>query len=595
VGTLWARESVTIFAGVARLPKGRTGAATSTHVQGLGTHVWSNVRVLIMYRDCCAKSNYTRSLLVLLLLTIAIRLPFAWIPYQAGDIGTFLLHGMSIVKNGAVYGSDFYNGRAPGGFYIYASLLKLFGCETTFWINLLGAFWHATLTLLVVCIAKRLWNRRVALYAGFLYSIFSFAHMLTDSLALNVETMALLPLLISVYFFLWCHESKQDGSLRLLPGKLALVKLLVSGLFLGLTFSIRQSMAAALPVFCIVQFMTAQRDNYESSFFLRGLGRTLFMVFAFAIGLSVCYIHPLITGKLYPAIYCSVIFGFQHPVVSWPTRFVSFCSRYLVFVLYQPLLWVGVSLAFMRSVRDVHAMKVRSLLDPAVFMWAVFLVNAFGVFVMGRVAGHCFFALFPFAVLILAHEFSAYWFPSRIEVDRLWIRWLLLFVGCVVPLVHFLLFPAGVIVKGYTISDYLAEMLDENTAPFCAAQYIKDNTSLENRIYCLTGSHANDRFYFMAQRLPATVPLEVDFRMDVEEYLKKAGADALIVTFSPSLGGIQEVGGQDVRSFLIEHDYNLLRRFDGQEHTKFYYGKTFERRPEWVEIWHMSSIVSWDG
>lgn len=543
--------------------------------------------MLTLCKNSCSKSTYHRFLFALLLFIIIVRLPFAWIAYQAGDIGTFLLHGMSIAKDGAVYGTDFYNGRGPGGFYLYAVLLKLFGYKSTLWINLVGVLWHTILTLLVVLIAKKLWDKRVALYAGLFYSVFSFAHILTDSLPFNVEPMALLPLLVSIYFFVSGYEKDHIGNLVITFGKLTIIKFFFSGLFLGLTFSIRQSMAVVLLFICILQFLQTKKDDSLKTIIMPGLGRILVIFLGFLLGSAIGYVHPIVSGRLYGALYCSVIYGFKFPVVSWSSRFISFIGRFLIFVLYQPLLWVGVLLILIKHTRMVLISRGHSFFNPAVFILMIFLFECLGLFVMGRVVGHCFFALFPFAALILANEFAETWFFSSVQLG---LKKLVLSIGCVVPIAHFLLFPAGVIVRGFTISDYLVEMLDENTAAFRAAQYIKDNTDLDSRIYCLTKTHANDRFYFMTQRLPATVPLDVDFRMDVGEFLEKAGHNALIVVFSASLGGIQEIEGQDIRSFLIDRDYKLAEHFEDKKNTKFYYGKTFERRPEWIEIWKIGKL-----
>lgn len=543
-----------------------------------------------MHKQSRNQHRYGWLVIGLLLCVVAIRLPFAWIPYQSGDEGNYLCHGMAIAEDGAVYGTDFIDGRGPLGFFFYAFCIALFGYDTTLWIHLVAVVWHAGITLFVVLIGRQLFGARTSLYAGLFYSVFSFANNLTDNLCLNVEQLALLPLLLSLWIFFSCYSKGQnDNMISRSLSKGTLLRFLLCGILLGITFSIRQPMAIVLPMFCGLQFLSNNSGNNHLHFSLNKWWAACIICLGFLVGLVLGYFHPIITGQLKNAIYCSIIHGFTHPVITWLGRLRNFCGRYLIFIFYQPLLWVGILFVFAKCGQMLRQQGLLFLFNPLAITAFMFFLQAFGILVMGRIAMHSFFALFPLSALLLAVGFSNLWFPRGCEKSLVLIKWFILAVGCAVPLGHFLLFPVGAIMGEYSIREYWTESLNKNMNVFRAANYIKDNTSSDTRIFCLSCSHANRRFYFMAQRLPATEPYDGDFHKPsrLKQMLDQMGGDTMLVLFSPSLFGLETVGDKDIKQFLGDHGYFCTKRFENQEHTRFFYCKRLEQESEWVEIWQL--------
>jgi 4-amino-4-deoxy-L-arabinose transferase-like glycosyltransferase len=517
---------------------------------------------------------------------LLLRLPFSFVPFQHPDEGTFLSYGMSIVESRAVYGTDFMILRGPGGYYIYAILISLFG-ESVFIMHLFGIFWHITITLLVFFIGCKLFNERIAILGSFFYSIFSFSMTLPDAIFLNIEVLALLPLLASFLCFINSINLTNINNIKVNTPFSSILYKLLSGVFLGLTFSICQTMAVIMPFLLIYPMLKISKFHDSKSKF--DIQKSIIIILGFLIGLVVGYAQPLLSGEIENAIYASVLHGFFYPPTPWLSRFISLITRFLIFTLYQPLLWITTLWIIVCIGGTWKTRQTNKYAHPKIILIFVFLLETLGILVKGRTAAHGFFALLPFASLLLSYEYLTKWFPEKGAIYKNHLSRLIIIIGCIVPVLHFIFFPAGAIMKEYSILEYIKEARNTNTPLHKAAEFISTYTSKEDRIFCLTDAFSFDRFYFMSKRLPATAPLSIDFydvysTEDALENLREFKR-LIVILPSPSLGGKME--SNIWQNKLLDMGYSLIQKFEWQEHTRFYSGKRLNISDEWIEVYSL--------
>jgi hypothetical protein len=199
-------------------------------------------------------------------------------------------------------------------------------------------------------------------------------------------------------------------------------------------------MAIAFPVFL---FTAIGRDSSGSTHTPRADRRVVLVTLAatFIGGVALGYIHPLLKGAIREALYTSIIYGFQHPMLPWSRRVFLVGQRVAWFLLVQPFLWCVLPWALVTGARrrDKGYLLVTALL----------LTETVAMIVPGQGYAHYFHAILPFTCILVADIIVTQWWglPSRNRA----FSGILVASGLVVPVLHFAAFPAGVLVPEYDI------------------------------------------------------------------------------------------------------------------------------------------------
>lgn len=170
-------------------------------------------------------------LLALLLLSVAIRVPFFRVPLGP-DEGSYAYVARAWTSHYPLYRYIPFN-RAPAIFLIYKAILALIGTDVTA-VRLGGAIYNAVSLAAVFWLARAMFSRRAAWIAAAVYGITSAAPHV-EGFTANLELFAMLPLILAAY----CTWKEQWGRAGFAAGIAFLVKQIgLSGLLLALAWLI---------------------------------------------------------------------------------------------------------------------------------------------------------------------------------------------------------------------------------------------------------------------------------------------------------------------------------------------------------------------
>ena len=137
--------------------------------------------------------------LLLLVLTLLVRLPFFFPAVLNWDESTFILFGQNIL-NGHLPLVDMWDFKPPIGFLVFAGIIALLG-KTIFAVRLAGALFVAAAAVLVYLIGRHTWRWPVGLAAAVLFIIMA-TLMPSGTAAVMLEHLAIVPLLGAVWLLI---------------------------------------------------------------------------------------------------------------------------------------------------------------------------------------------------------------------------------------------------------------------------------------------------------------------------------------------------------------------------------------------------------
>jgi hypothetical protein len=140
------------------------------------------------------KENYFRQgilvVVYLILLSIAIRLPFFFPAVINWDESTYILMGQSILDGYLPY-TDLWELKPPLAFLFYASVIALLG-KSIVSVRIAGAICVTLVSLFTYLVGKTLWNHRVGILGATLFVVLS--SLLPAGQATMTQHVALVPL-----------------------------------------------------------------------------------------------------------------------------------------------------------------------------------------------------------------------------------------------------------------------------------------------------------------------------------------------------------------------------------------------------------------
>ena len=171
------------------------------------------------------------------LLTLAVRLPFLDWPLTVDEAG--YAYGAHWWSQGlSLYSDELWFDRPQGIFVAYRVGMWLFG-ESTEAMRIHGALWSAATTALLVVLAARMFDKRVALVTGLLFAVLSGAPRIEGFVA-NAEVFMLTAATASAYLVWGKHW-------------------FAAGLFAGIAIALKPSGGAALLL--AVWWLIHQRES----------------------------------------------------------------------------------------------------------------------------------------------------------------------------------------------------------------------------------------------------------------------------------------------------------------------------------------------
>ncbi|HEY6007142.1 MAG TPA: glycosyltransferase family 39 protein [Geobacteraceae bacterium] len=190
------------------------------------------------------RSSWPELLTLLAILGIAfgLRMVFLHEPFER-DEGLYGYIGQEILR-GAIPYRDMADLKPPGSFYIYATMIAVFGNSLEA-IRVATGIYAMVTTLFVYLLARYIRGVGAGVCAGLLFAVFSGAPLLQGSSS-NTEVFMLLPLVVSVYL---CLRGVDSGQRLYLAG---------SGFFAGAAVMIK---TIALPYAALIFVFIALRPG----------------------------------------------------------------------------------------------------------------------------------------------------------------------------------------------------------------------------------------------------------------------------------------------------------------------------------------------
>lgn len=319
-------------------------------------------------------------LLLIAVPAFMIRVPFFSVPPER-DEGLYATIARIIIDGGVPY-RDSATYRAPGIYYIYASLFKLFGEAVE--VLRIGSAVFAVLTCLVIYrFASRVFDEKAGLLAAFLYAIFSSGPMIQGGLA-NTEAFMMLPLVAATYLFYVGYKEQRH------------IYLFIAGILSGVACLIKEAAAPNYLLFLI--FLPVSTPELLSS---RGLKELLKKMMTLCSG----FLLPLLTVFGYLAVN-NALTDYLVGVYNWNTSYGTyrsdlFWSRLVDRGVYSlgreySFLWFASIIAVI-----VAIFKCRTMDIVYVLLWAV--LSFAGVCLGSMFWPHYFIQMIPSLSLCAAY------------------------------------------------------------------------------------------------------------------------------------------------------------------------------------------------
>ena len=530
--------------------------------------------------------------LLSILLSIILRIPWISIPVIMPDEALLLTVAGQIAGDGAIYGRDFMDTRGPGGYYLTGMIAYVFGYGNTLAFHLISIAAQIIILFLIRRLGILLFDEAAANVACLVFAVFSYAYILHNTVAFNVEFMAL-PFLLgsAILFYRGLIQSREGSSTP------ALVRFFFAGFLCAITFGFKQVLAGFLGIFFLMQLLNWWNRDLRFSQALRNI---FVIVIGFTVGNFLIFAPTLINIGWKETIYWLALFGGKYSIPNKLAKFFNFSARVMVMFIAQPLLWtltfcwIGESVFKYKSFSDREKQARVYILLMLVMQWV-------GSMVAGSGQGHHHYTGFAFMSIMTADILVRFLAVVKEKLNYSLYKTVIasiIFIGFLPPVINYTLFPEGVQTGEYAVTALFKEKLIQKNDPLSqAVKFIQEHTTKDDRIYnCGTLYDV----YVLSRRLPATVALGlIRFEpKDQDSYLAKtyrriitdlqANPPKIILVGCPLYRSIKLETGpwEEVRQLLKER-YQPPIRFGWEGRLKFLSGKNklMENVNEWLDVY----------
>jgi hypothetical protein len=518
------------------------------------------------------------------------------VPFFISDEALILTIGGQIVSDGAVYAQGFADTRGPGGYFFGAILTYIFGYGNTIAYHLCGIIIQLIILILIRQLGRKLFEEDAANASCLFFAIFSYAYHFHDTMAFNVEFMAI-PFLLGSAILFYGDWLTPGGKSIASPSPF---RLLISGLFCAIIFAIKQVMAGCLAIYVFIVFLGWIKRNFCWQAVIKA---TIWLSLGFVIG-SVCLFGPsLVSAGWRHTLYWLALFSMKHYNPGTLAKILSFTQRVILMFIANPLLWIFTILWMVTFIRSYHHLDDKHQ-RAKLFLFLMVFMQWLGATIGGQVGGHNLMPAIAFMSLMVGDIFnrSLEWIKhSNISSTPVAYKTFvvgIIFIGLVPPIIHYTMFPEGVQTKDYSVIAFYHEKLRENQDPLSkTVSFIRENTAKGDRIFVMGRLY---EVYPLSQRLPATIALGLSWfeGRDHDTYLTEIYQGILqtledhppkvMVLPCPDYGGInlENDSWKGIRT-LLEKKYEKAQRLSWQSRLKFFRGKQkmMENIEEWVDVY----------
>jgi hypothetical protein len=498
-----------------------------------------------------------------------------------------------IASDGAIYGQGFMDTRGPGGYYLAGLIAYLFGYGNTIAFRIVSIVVQIIILFLIRRLGTLLFNEAAANVGCLVFAVFSYAYILHNTVAFNVEFMALPFLLGSAILFYRGLKQARNGS----STSASFVRFFFAGFLCAITFAFKQVLAGSLGIFGLMLLLNWWNRDLRLGQAIKDI---LVIVIGFAAGCFLIFAPTLISIGWKETIYWLALFGGKYSIPSVSIKFFNFSARVLVMFIDQPLLW---TLTFCWIAESIF--RYRTFTDSEkqarIYILLMLLMQWIGSMVAGSGQGHHHYTGIAFMSLMTADILVRFLVVLKDKISRNLNRAVIasiILIGFLPPIINFTLFPEGVHTPEYSVTGLFKEKLIQKNDPISqAVKFIQEHTTEDDRIYnCGTLSD----IYVLSRRLPPTIalglirfePKDKDIML-AKTYQRiitdlRSHPPKIILIGCPLYRSIKlETGPWEEVRQLLEEKYQPPIRFAWEGRLKFLSGKNklMENVNEWLDIY----------
>jgi hypothetical protein len=528
-----------------------------------------------------------------ILLSVILRLPWVIIPIIMPDEALLLTVAGQIISDGAIYGQGFMDTRGPGGYYLTSLIALVFGYGNTLAFRLASIVVQIIILFLIRRLGILLFNEATANVGCLVFAVFSYAYILHNTVAFNVEFMALPFLLGSAILFYRGLCQNQNGS----STSASLVRFFFAGFLCAVTFAFKQVLAGSLGIYGLMLLFNWWNRDLRLS---QAIKNIFVIVIGFAAGLFLIFAPTLISIGWNETVYWLALFGGKYSIPSVSAKFFNFTARVVVMFIDQPLFWtltfcwIAESIVRYKTFAD-HEKQAR------IFILLMLLMQWAGSIVAGSGQGHHHYTGMAFMSIMTADILLRFLTIIQERLSRNLYKAVIasiIFIGFLPPIINFTLFPEGVQTSEYFVTRLFNEKLIQKNDPISqTVKFIQEHTTKDDRIYnCGTLSD----IYVLSRRLPATVALglirfepkdkDLILAKTYERIIKdlRSNPPKIILIGCPLYRSIElETGPWEEVRQLLNEKYRPPIRFGWEGRLKFLSGKghMMENVEEWLDVY----------
>lgn len=406
------------------------------------------------------------------ILFFILRLPSLFEPYWYGDEGIYLTIGQGI-RHGLLLYQQIHDNKPPTLYYLAAL------AQNVFTFRLLLAIVMIPTIYFFSRLAKKFLSARLAHFATLFFLILSSVPLIEGNIA-NAEVFMLLPTILAVLIFLNSDSKKS---------------LILSGLLLGLAFTIKVPVAVEFAFLCLWLFIFSQKKIIKIFVFS--------LAFIFPIVLYTVYFY--FKGAIVPFLSAALLQNFGY-LSSWATgtQQASVSSGGLI---WRALFLLVALFVFYLSYQQKYLNK------NSFFILSWFAAALFGALLSGRPYPHYLIEVLPPLSLLLF---------SLSQSKKISLVTLCIFIYSLIHF-QFYYYPVFSYYQNFysyafgkkSLPNYRSYFSADMNNIYLIADKIKSQTSSTDRIY-LWGDQSF--IYPLADRLPATKYLVAYHVVDFQAY-----------------------------------------------------------------------------
>jgi 4-amino-4-deoxy-L-arabinose transferase-like glycosyltransferase len=310
---------------------------------------------------------------ILFLIFLILRIPSLFEPYWYGDEGIYLVLGQAIRKGVTLY-SNIHDNKPPTLYYLAAISQTVFGFRFLLLLLMIPTIYVFNRLSQVFLSTKK------SRIATFIFLILTSIPLFEGSIA-NAEVFMLLPTIA--------------GVLLIIKSKPNFKNIILSGLLLGLAFTIKIPVAIEFAFLCLWLLIS---DLTSFKRFLNSIKNILIFTSAFLLPIALYSLYFYLKGAFSQFLFASLLQNFGY-LSSWSTgthtSSVS-SSGIVVRFLFLLIAWVIISL--------LKAKKTISSKFSFLLFW--FSATIFGVLISSRPYPHYLIQALPPLILIIIELFN---------------------------------------------------------------------------------------------------------------------------------------------------------------------------------------------